>query len=260
MPLVAAAQIRIDQASNAVPFGTAGIARDDIYRAVAVVLRNGDPVGVKSSRWTLLSKPYGSSATITNPTSAVASIVPDTYGTYRIRLEINAGGVGEYDIRTFKVRDPAGMALPAGSERADEDNYAISPGVYNADGWTREMNERQLRSLDTRGTPISQFVLGGDEATVAVTWGLPMGILQSLEVRSDASTDSSISIYADAALTKLLHSWSHLDTTGAGWRMFEPKTLSGLLGVGLQDGKFYVRIINDDADATYLLYLRVKAP
>lgn len=256
---MAAAQIRIDQASNPSPIGVTGHARDDIEKGSAVTLRNGDPAGVKSSRWSLLSRPYGSMAAITNPTSAVATLVPDVHGPYRIRLEINAGGPGEYDIRTVHVRDAAGMCLPAPSERAPEDNYRISPGVYNLDGHARELNERQLRSLDNRDDPlVTAEVLNGNSLIVAINWGLPMAILESLEIVSD-STDSDITICADAAATISLHSWTGIDTT-TGWHMFQPRTLAGLLGVPLEDNKIYLYLFNNDVDTQYTVYYRIKAP
>lgn len=256
---MASAEIRIDQPSNPVPYGVPKKARDDILRGAAVILRNGDPAGVKSSRWTLLGRPYGSSAVLTNPTSPVAGITPDKFGTYRVKLEVNAGGAGEYDVRVFKVRDPAGMALPAVSERAEEDNHQISPGVYNADGWTREMNERQLRSLDTRADPLHIEVGGASQEEIQIDWGLPMAILESLEIVSNVSTDSTVTIYADNAHTMQLHEWANIDAT-SGWFMFEPKTLTGFLGTALEDNKIYIVVLNDDADSAYELRWRIKAP
>jgi hypothetical protein len=268
---VAGAQIRIDQAANAIPLGTAGIARDDIIKGAAVTLRNGDPAGVKSSQWSLLDRPYGSSAVVANPTSAVATIVPDLPGEYRVRLQINAGGPGEYDVRTFAVRDAAGMALPAlgvrGGRRAPngdvelagENNYAIGPGEFNTAGWQREMNERQLRALDNRDDPlVTDEVVNGDILVVAIDWGLPMGILQSLEI-SSLSSSTDITIYADAAASVALHTWSAVDTT-AGWPMFEPKTVTGRLGAPLEDNKVYLQLANNGADTTYTVYYRIKAP
>jgi len=269
---VASAQIRIDQAANAVPLGTAGIARDDIDIDAAVTLRNGDPAGVKRSSWTLLDRPYASSAVISNPTSAVATIVPDTYGEYRVRLEINGGGPGEYDIRCFSVRDPAGMALPALGVRGGkpalagqsavpgENNYLISPGVYNTAGWQREMNERQLRSLDNRDDPTAVYVPGGGENFTYIVWGLPMGILQSLEILADVSVDSDFSLYADAAGTIEIARWPGIDAS-VGWHMFSPVTCTGHYGAGLEDDTIYLKIRNNGVpDSDYTVYYRIKAP
>lgn len=269
---MAGAQIRIDQAANAVPLGTAGIARDDITKGAAVTLRNGDPAGVKSSQWSLLDRPYGSSAVITNPTSAVATIVPDLPGEYRIRLQINAGGPGEYDIRTFAVRDPAGMALPAlgvrGGKRAPngdveiagENNYAVGPGEYNTAGWQREMNERQLRSLDNRDDPTAVYVPGGGENITYIVWGLPMGILQCLEILADVSVDSSFFLYADAAGTVEIASWTSIDAS-TGWHMFSPVACTGHYGDGLEDNTIYLKIRNNGVpDSDYTVYYRIKAP
>lgn len=256
---MAAAQIRIDQASNPSPIGVAGYARDDIEKGAAVTLRNGDPAGVKSSRWSLLHRPYGSSATITNPTSAVATLVPDVHGPYRVRLEINQGGPGEYDIRTIHVRDSAGMCLPAAGERAPEDNYRLSPGVYNGDGHARELNERQLRSLDNRDDPLVVNIAGGTSTILAIDWGLPMAMLQSLEIVASASILSDFSICADLLGTITLHSWSAVDAT-TGWYMLDPKTIAGRLGVALEDNKVYLSITNNDANSDYTVYYRIKAP
>lgn len=269
---MAGAQIRIDQAANAVPLGTAGIARDDITKGAAVTLRNGDPAGVKSSQWALLDKPYGSSAVINNPTSAVATIVPDLPGEYRIRLQINGGGPGEYDIRTFAVRDAAGMALPAlgvrGGRRAPngelevagENNYPVGPGEYNQTGWQREMNERQLRSLDNRDDPLTAFLPGSGGNILQIEWGLPMGILQVLEILADVSVDTSVFLWSDAAGTLPIASWLNIDMS-VGWHMFSAIALTGPYGAGLENNIVYLELRNNDAaDSNYTIYYRIKAP
>jgi hypothetical protein len=257
---VASAQIRIDQAAAASPFGTAGYARDDISKGSGVTLRNGDPAGVKRSTWTLLGRPPTSSAVITNPTSAVATIVPDVHGVYRIRLEINQGGPGEVDIRTFHVRDPAGLALPAVSERGGEDNYAVSPGVYNDQGHAREMNERQLRSLDNRDEPDEITVNAGLVDKITIEWGLKMGILQCLEITSSASTDTTFGLYADAACTLEIARWANIDAS-TGWTWYTPVTCTGPFGVGLENNRIVLRITNNSAsDTDYEVSYRIKAP
>jgi len=269
---VAGAQIRIDQAANAVPLGTAGIARDDIDKGAAVTLRNGDPAGVKSSRWALLDRPYGSSAVLSNPTSAVATIVPDLPGEYRIRLEINSGGPGEYDVRCFSVRDSAGMALPAlgvrGGRRAPngeieiagENNYPVGISDYNTSGWQREMNARQLRALDNRDDPrVTEVVVSGHAIVVGIRWGLPMAILQSLEI-SSLSSDTYILLCADAGCSIVLHAFPAVDSSGTGWHMLDPRTLTGLYGAGLESDTIWLYLFNNDADTAYTIYYRIKAP
>lgn len=58
-----------------------------VLTGTPVALTNQSNVGVQGWTWTLVDRPDGSAATITDPTLAVASITPDVTGTYLIQLQ-----------------------------------------------------------------------------------------------------------------------------------------------------------------------------
>ncbi len=257
---MASAQIRIDQAANPSPTGIVGHARIDIVRGAAVTLRNGDVTGVTRYSWALLDRPWGSSATMVNPTSAVATVTPDKHGAYRVRLVVNAGGPGEIHELCFYCLDPAGISAPAAGERAPANNYAITPGVYNDKGFARMMNERQLRSLDNRDAPTQLTVGAGSFELVEYDWGLPAALVESIELITDTCTNAGLFLFADAGLTILLHSWLGVNPT-IGWQMFNPVFISGLFGTALEDNKVRVLLFNADAaDSLFDVYIRMRAP
>lgn len=260
---MASALIRIDQAANSSPIGMAGKARDDILVGAAVTLRNADDAGVKQRLWTLVSRPYGSSASITNPKSAVATLVPDVYGSYLVKLEVNENTAGQVDLREVIVRDPAGLALPSPLSTGGKNgsaNYAVSPGVYNEHGWAREMNQRQLRCLDTRAEPLQVKVGAGAFEVVIIDWGLPMAIMESLEITTTASTDTDVAVCVDLAGSLNRLQWNTANLTGAGRDNWIPLTLAGPLGAPLEFNGIYIYLFNNDVDSTYSIYTRIKAP
>ena len=60
----------------------------DVVVGRPITLRNDDNSGVRAWRWTLLSKPEGSTA-LENPTSSKVNFAPDVAGTYVVRLQVN---------------------------------------------------------------------------------------------------------------------------------------------------------------------------
>ncbi|HEY1180298.1 MAG TPA: hypothetical protein VGF17_29425 [Phytomonospora sp.] len=262
---MAAAVIKIDQTANPSPLGIPGKARIDILRGSAVTLRNADNSGVTRWSWTLLDRPYNSAANIINPATAVATITPDQHGPYRVRLVVNDGlptvDDGQVYELCFYVLDPAGISIPAAGEKAPQNNYAISPGIYNQQGFARMMAERALRSLDNRDDPQVVAVTGFGGEIVEIRWGLPAAILQSIEIVSSTSTNSTFRLTADAAgLFPIATLATAVDAT-LGWSRYEPLFCSGPLGVGLEDGQIYLAIENNDlSDSNYSIYYRLKAP
>lgn len=125
-----AAEITFNQTGGA-GAGVPG-ARNDIWLDVQVDMVSS---GTGASwQWTLLDKPPGSSATITNDTASTANITPDAVGTYRIELEIDGS---ESIIKVIRARyddtgalASRGWALPARNEEEGEADY---PG--NARDW-----------------------------------------------------------------------------------------------------------------------------
>lgn len=139
---MAEARIRIDQATNPRPIGVAGRSRDDIVISQIVTLHNQDDTGVRSWRWEITDRPTGSAAVLSSPVDAAPTFTPDVVGSYRIRLIVNDGRVGEVDTRIAAIRDSLGLRVPAADERA-EANWLIG-GTPNTKGWKPEFEH--LRS------------------------------------------------------------------------------------------------------------------
>lgn len=252
--------IRFDQAANASPVGVAGRARRDLLIDAPVTLRNSDNTGARRWQWTLLAKPPGSSATVVNPTSAVATLTPDVHGWYRVGLAINTGklSLGEYQVRAFAVTDTADQARPAAGAKGDELNHDVS-GSPNKQGWAREMNGNQLWSVDNRHDPTSIEVNAGSTADFSITWGLPDALLQMLSVDSQGdSTATRVSFFRDAARTEVIHSIASFNPS-AGY-IFNTVTMLTGFDDTLENRTIYARIYNDDAmNTTYSVAWRLKA-
>lgn len=255
------ANIRFDQAANSSPVGIAGQARRDLLLANAVTLRNGDNTGVRRWQWTLLAKPSDSSATIVNPTSAVASITPDAHGWYRVQLAINSGqyALGEVQVRAFAVPDRADQARPAAGSKGVELNYNVD-GSPNTTGWAREMNDGQLWSLDNRHSPTFFNVQAGKDVNFEITWGRPDALLQMLGVDSfGTSTACRIEFFRDAAHTELLLRVGPFDASTTPYLFNTVTTLTGALQ-GLENRTIYGLIANDDAiDGQFSVGWRYRA-
>jgi len=58
---------------------------------------------VSSINWSLLQKPNGSNASITNPSLINASFTPDLAGDYEVQLSLSINGISTTDIRTIKA-------------------------------------------------------------------------------------------------------------------------------------------------------------
>jgi len=108
------AKIRIDQPSGA-GTGTAGLARSGLWNQQAINLVS-TLAGNTSYLWELLDIPTGSSATLTNATSATATFTPDQPGTYLVRLTTNGQSTsGNVQTRLIGVtKDNAGATVRRG--------------------------------------------------------------------------------------------------------------------------------------------------
>lgn len=146
---MATALIRVDQSGHpTLEIGTPGVSRDDIVLSTQVQLANQDDTGVRSRRWTLLSKPTGSTAVLSSPTDAAVTFTPDIIGTYRVRLIVNEGRAGEVDTRLVAIRDSSGLRIPAAGE-VNEANWG-----GNARGWHPDM-ELYLQSITSANSVFS---------------------------------------------------------------------------------------------------------
>jgi hypothetical protein len=253
--------IRIDQAANPLPVGVPGRARRDLLLSSPVTLRNADPTGVRRYQWTLLSKPPDSTATVVNPTSAVATITPDKHGWYRVQLSINSGqaSLEEVQVRCFAVPDTADQARPAAGSKGAELNYDVS-GSPNALGWAREMNEGHLWSIDSRHAPVTWEVNGGASQDFAITWGKPDALLQMLSVDSNGtSTMTRVSFYRDAARTESILALGPFDPSGPPFLYNLVTMLTGATDT-LENNTVYGTLFNDDAaNGTYSVAWRLRS-
>lgn len=256
---MAVASIRFDQAANDIPTGQAGRARRDIVISAPVTLRNGNNAGVRRHQWTLLARPSGSSATIVNPTSAVATLTPDVHGWYRVGLAINTGqlALGEYQVRAFGVPDSADQARPAAGSRGDELNYDVS-GSPNTQGWAREINDHQMWSIDNRDSPFAITVTSGSSEDFEIDWGLPDAVLQFVSVTGNTAMVTRLNFYRDAARTEPLLELDGIDPS-TGYIYNTVTTLTGATDT-LEDRKVYATLFNDGLNPTnYVLRWRLKA-
>ena len=236
----------------------AGQARRDVLKGVPVTLRNGDDTGVTSWRWRLLYRPPGSTATITNPNSAVATITPDKDGgTYHVALEVNGGSsaLGEAQDRVFRVPDAAGLAVPAAAEQGPAANYIVdsTPNVW---GWADEYIRRFHHSVDNRLSPISTSISAGATHNFSVTWPLHDAVLQILEVTAPGTTDIDIRVATDAAFANVVLEMLAVNPTN-GVRVYEHRTITWPV-TGLT-GTVYFRVKNNDADDTFTIGYRLGA-
>jgi hypothetical protein len=142
---VAQALITFDQLTHATtPKGSAGRARKDLELGEPVVARNTNNTDVTRWRWQLRDRPVGSTATISDPTSAQIVFTPDIAGSYRLTLSVNDGLPHEIDTKIAAVLDLNGFRFPASGEQATEVNWLVS-GSTNEDGWAKDV-ERILRA------------------------------------------------------------------------------------------------------------------
>ena len=157
------AQIAFNQAGNPIPFGTPGIARDDIWQSNPVACQS-TLSGNVTYLWAFLDVPPGSGATFTGSTTATATFTPDLLGTYRIQLTTNGGGLGNVMILVVRVRknstgvlQHSGICLPAFGERVGEDNVLIPPvsGPQNARGYAPFFEELYAYMLTLGGSDIA---------------------------------------------------------------------------------------------------------
>jgi hypothetical protein len=124
------AQIAIDQdrPGPSVSTGTPGYGRDDLWLGRATHPRSVNTATLYE--WTLLDKPPGSAAVLTNDTSQICTITPDLAGSYRLQLVIDGGGLSNTQIKILGcVKDingvevNSGWRVPALGEEPEEANF-----------------------------------------------------------------------------------------------------------------------------------------
>jgi hypothetical protein len=169
---MATANIVISQPANAIPVGVAGRARQDLLLQSAVVLTNANDDGVVSWRWTMVSKPQGSTATLSSLSTPSTQFVPDVQGTYLIQLSLNGAAAGETQQRIAAVLDEAGIRYPAPGETGPMANYDVG-GDENEEGWAPAVEMALRAAKSTSGFPEgTQNAIAGSPSEYIYTGGL----------------------------------------------------------------------------------------
>jgi hypothetical protein len=163
---VAQALITFDQPTHATtPKGSAGRARNDLELGEPVVVRNTNNTDVTRWRWQLRDQPVGSTATISDPTSATITFTPDIAGSYRITLSVNEGLPHEIDSKIGAVLSVDGYRYPATDERATEVNWLVD-GETNTKGWGKDLEVILRNAIDSNslaGTLVIGNTSGGTD-------------------------------------------------------------------------------------------------
>jgi len=152
-----AASIIINQAGK--PAGLPSVSRDDLAIGVTVVLTNYDNTGVTTWTWEMLSRPVGSSATISGSALPTASFVPDVTGSYLIKLTLDEDPATDTRIGAVKTSF-LGIRKPATSERKEFDSL---------DGWSAAQ-QAMIDSVDTDAS-LNLKRNGTNQPTSDINWG-----------------------------------------------------------------------------------------
>lgn len=98
------------------PDGEPGVSRDDLVLGTEVVLNNAITAGVTSYRWTMLSRPTGSTAAFEDPEAPAVFFLPDVPGSYLVELKINGRVRGRI---IAAVKTTRGWRIPAQGEAGE---------------------------------------------------------------------------------------------------------------------------------------------
>jgi hypothetical protein len=191
------AEIAYNQAANPIPYGTPGVARDDIWQAQPVVCKS-TLSGNTSYEWSFLDVPPGSGAVLLAANTATATFTPDLLGTYRIQLITNGGGLGNSMVLVIRVRYNSagvlqndGICLPAFGERVGEDNVLI-PAISGA------QNERGYAPFFESFLAYVLTLSGGSGAIEFVPSSPTSIQINAAGVPTTSGTDAVMLGYSDA--------------------------------------------------------------
>ena len=207
------ASIAFNQAANTIPYGTPGVARDDIWQGQPVVCHSALS-GNTSTAWSFLDVPPGSGAVLIGANTVSATFTPDLPGTYRIQLITNGGGLGNVMILVIRVRYDggggllgAGLCLPAFGERVGEDNVLIPPGSgpQNLRGYA-PFFEALLAYIQTLGVGITLYdavAAVSDQLFTAYHDNCSAGgaLVSTYEAESRYGTLNAYAVFLDGAPT-----------------------------------------------------------
>lgn len=153
------AAIVINQSGK--PAGTPSTSRDDLDITTTVILTNNDNTGVITWSWEFVSKPPGSSAVLSTPTSSSSSFSPDVRGSYLIKLTVTDGGsLSDTDQRIGAVKtEYLGIRIPAAEETTDFESLQ---------GWAHAIHSAFI-AIDA-DSKITLYKDGSNSPTANISW------------------------------------------------------------------------------------------
>lgn len=144
-------------------------------------------------QWSLSTKPAGSSAALSNATSAAPTITPDVGGSYTVILTVtNAAGVSASDTLTFtvvKVVDPA-IELSASEPLSGSIQLSLSGTVSGSVTWYLDLLLLGSGS-SASGSPISWNTASSANGSHSVVARIQIGTGNYQEVRRTVTVSNS---------------------------------------------------------------------
>jgi len=104
--------------------------RSDLTLSTLVSLSNSDNTGVTSWFWEFVSKPPGSTATLSTPTASVSTFTPDKVGSYLIKLTVN-GSTSNIEVAAVRTTN-LNIRIPATEETDEFDESGNTTGWSSA--------------------------------------------------------------------------------------------------------------------------------
>jgi hypothetical protein len=151
-----------DRPGPSTSVGSNGVARKDLWQN-RIIRPRSTQSGNDSQQWTLLDKPAGSTASLSNDTATQCFFTPDLPGSYRVQLVTNEGGAGNVQVLIAAVTfdtDGAllwnGWRVPAFGEKMPENNFS-----GQVRGWAEAVEQifRDIASFLTFDTVSSKLVI-----------------------------------------------------------------------------------------------------
>lgn len=174
----------------------ASIARFTTVNTNTTVTLDGSgsaPAAGLGYQWTLTSRPAGSSATLTNPTSATPVITPDIGGTYTVVLTVtNSAGQSAVDTFTFtvvQVTDPA-IVLGSAEPLSGSVPLSLSGTVAGSVTWYVDLMLLGTGS-STTGAPITWNTASYTNGSHSIIARIQVGANSYQEVRRTVTVGNS---------------------------------------------------------------------
>jgi hypothetical protein len=132
---------------------------------------SSDPDGILGAlthTWVLIDRPAGSTATITDPTSPTASIVPDVPGRYDLRLRVSDGLADDRDALRIEATGPATMGTALHIEGAAFGLVGLNANevAFTSEAWFRTTSPTGMIFEVYNGGPLgadrSTYLTGGN--------------------------------------------------------------------------------------------------